>query len=72
VNTEKTGYDNINAMLDGISVTDKYFYSKSDGVPRIVCSDGIVVNPYRYEWTTYGDNCFDDDGNAISSKFLIL
>lgn len=72
VNTEKNGYDNINAMLEDRAITDKYFYEKSTSIPRIVCSDGIIVNPYRYERTTYGDNCFDSDGKALRDKFLIL
>jgi hypothetical protein len=64
------------------SISDKKYYQDEAGnINRYICDDGIIVNPYAsgrlsdgtdVSTTDYGDNCFDSDGKAIPSKFLIL
>lgn len=75
----------INAGQEGLQnyfncvLPDQYFYKNSYSIYRIICTDGIIINPYAIgyfsdgtEYNGYGDNCFDENGNAIKEKFLIL
>lgn len=61
---------------------DNYFYANSSGqIYRIICNDGIIINPFvsgtlsngdSVSPQQYGNNCFDNTGKAIREKFLII
>lgn len=78
--TDEQTYNNITDFFNTKQITDKTFYkSLSDQMKRIICNDGIIINPYTQgsfkdgtQYTGYGDNCFDSDGKAIKENFLIL
>lgn len=78
--TDAQSYNNINDFFSTKQITDKDFYkSMSDQMRRITCNDGIIINPYTdgcfkddTEYTGYGNNCFDENGNSIKENFLIL
>ncbi|MGN1412426.1 MAG: leucine-rich repeat domain-containing protein [Oscillospiraceae bacterium] len=78
--TDAQSYTNIDDFFSTKQIADKNFYkSMSDQIRRIICDDGIIINPYASgyfsdgtEYTGYGDNCFNENGNAIKENFLIL
>ena len=78
--TDAQSYTNIDDFFSTKQITDKDFYkSMSDKMRRIICNDGIIINPYATgnfidgtEYSGYGDNCFNDNGSAIKENFLIL
>lgn len=78
--TDAQSYTNIDDFFSTKQITDKNFYkSMSDHIRRIICTDGVVINPYAVgtfisgaQYTGYGDNCFTENGNAIKENFLIL
>ncbi|MGN1412377.1 MAG: leucine-rich repeat protein [Oscillospiraceae bacterium] len=78
--TDAQNYTTIDDFFSTKQITDKDFYkSMSDRMRRILCNDGIIINPYASshfsdgtEYTGYGDNCFNENGNAIKENFLIL
>ena len=78
--TDAQSYTNIDDFFSTKQITDKDFYkSMSNHLRRILCTDGIIINPYAVgtfitgtQYTGYGDNCFTENGKAIKENFLIL